>query len=86
MAAGQGTLGSDNPTEESDLSSESQKTVFREVTRSDLCLARELCLQWRGGSWPGGEETRGEVDTVAQAGGDGDLTQGGAAKPREQEA
>lgn len=51
MGAGKGILDFENPMEESGLPSESWKTVFREVTRSDLWLARELCLQWSGEIW-----------------------------------
>ena len=56
-----------------------------EVTRSESCLARELCLQWRGVSWAESEGARGDTGTVAQARRDGDLTQGGEGKQREQE-
>lgn len=61
------------------------ESSFGGVTRSDSCLARELCLQWRGESWAGSEGAREDIGTVTQARQDGDLTQGGAGRQREQE-
>lgn len=59
MAAGPGIPDSEHPIEESGLSPESWKMVFREVTRSPVCLTSSLSAV-EGGSWPGGG-TSGEV-------------------------
>ena len=52
--------------------------IVRETTRSDLCVAGELCLRWSGRSWPGGTRLEGGlVGAVAQVRDDGDPTRGG---------
>lgn len=63
-------------TEDSFQGSDQVRFMFSKRTLSAV-ERRELAWRWgdQRGSW-----------TVAQARGDGDLTQGGAAKPREQEA